>query len=109
MNDNREYIEQLEQFVVNLRNKDFIEAHITMEKQWKLFKQSNHPLTKLLKGYINGATAFELVNRGKESSAMNLWQTYEKYISQLKVGIDGYSQLHEADRLLREYHNKYLS
>ncbi len=95
--------ETLAQFIQDLREEAFADAHETMEQQWKAYKQQDHPLTKLLKGYINGATAFELVRRGKMEGAQRLWQTYEKYLPLLTEEVEAYALFAEADSLLRQY------
>ena len=91
----------LQTFIQNLQDEAFADAHETMEQQWKLYKKENHPLTKLLKGYINGATAFELLRRGKSEGAVRLWGVYEKYLPALEEGIEEYTLFVEADRLLQ--------
>jgi len=92
----------LEEFIQNLKDEVFAQAHEVMEHQWKIYKKQDHPLTKLLKGYINGATAFELVRRGKKSGAAGLWKAYEKYLPALQEGIEEYTLFLEADRLLQK-------
>ncbi len=91
----------LEVFIQHLKNERFAEAHEEMEQQWKQYKKQAHPLTKLLKGYINGATAFELVRREKMEGARRLWEVYEKYLPLLQEGIEEYALFTEADRLLQ--------
>ncbi len=91
----------LETFIQNLQDEAFAEAHEVMEHQWKHYKKEGHPLTKLLKGYINGATAFELLRRGKREGAVRLWGVYEKYLPALQEGIESYALFVEADRLLQ--------
>jgi len=93
--------ETLEQFIRHLEAEEFAEAHETMEQQWKHYKATGHPLTKLLKGYINGATAFELLRRGKNEGAARLWAVYEKYLPALQEGIEVYRLFVEADRILQ--------
>lgn len=92
----------LEIFIENLNNERFAEAHEVMEQQWKEYKKQAHPLTKLLKGYINGATAFELVRRDKMEGAIRLWEVYEKYLSLLQEGIEEHALFVEADGVLQE-------
>ena len=93
--------ETLEEFIGHLEAEAFAEAHETMEQQWKHYKAAGHPLTKLLKGYINGATAFELLKRGKREGAVRLWGVYEKYLPALQEGIEQYGLFAEADALLQ--------
>ncbi len=93
--------ETLQAFIQNLKEEQFAEAHEVMEHQWKIYKKSDHPLTKLLKGYINGATAFELLRREKREGAERLWTVYEKYLPALQEGIEAYTLFVEADGLLQ--------
>jgi len=96
----------LDRFIQNLNDGEFAKAHVTMEEQWKVYKKLDHPLTKLLKGFINGATAFELVRRGKMDGAVMLWGTYEKYLPLLQSDIEEYTLFKEADRILQEYRDE---
>ena len=98
----------LEEFIQNLKDNEFAHAHETMEHQWKIYKAQNHPLTKLLKGYINGATAFEIARRGNMDGAKRLWGVYEKYLPLLQNDIEHYNLFAEADRLLQELKSERL-
>jgi len=89
-------------FIQNLEDNRFTDAHEVMEAQWKIYKKANHPLTKLLKGYINGATAFEIIKRGNVSGANRLWTVYEKYLPLLQNDTENYPLFLEADELLRK-------
>lgn len=94
--------ETLTEFIQNLNNEEFHRAHQTMEDQWKIYKQQDHTLTKLLKGYINGATAFELVRRNKIDGAHRLWGVYEKYFTVLTPDTQEYQLFAKADNILRK-------
>jgi hypothetical protein len=100
--------ETLETFIQNLKDEAFSQAHETMEQQWKIYKKEGHALTKLLKGYINGATAFELLRRDKREGAQRLWGVYEKYLPLLKEDIEEYALFTEADRMLQRYKEERL-
>ena len=100
--------ETLQTFIRNLKEEKFAEAHEVMEHQWKAYKKSDHPLTKLLKGYINGATAFELLRRDKLEGAKRLWLVYEKYLPALQEGIEEYTLFAEADTLLQALRHERL-
>ena len=98
--------ETLEIFIQNLKDREFSQAHENMEAQWKIYKREANPITKLLKGFINGATAFELVRRGKMDGAVMLWGTYEKYLPLLQNDIEEYTLFKEADKILQEYRDE---
>jgi len=100
--------EVLKDFIKALDEERFSDAHEIMEKQWKEYKKKEHPLTKLLKGYINGATAFELVRRDKIDGAKRLWGVYEKYLPLLKEDIEEYELFKVADEKLKNYFDRYL-
>ena len=70
----------LNEFIKCLDEERFADAHVIMEHKWKEYKKDGHELTKLLKGFINGATAFELIKRGNIDGAKRLWEAYEKYL-----------------------------
>ena len=95
--------ETLEIFIQNLKDREFSQAHENMEAQWKIYKREANPITKLLKGFINGATAFELVRRGKMDGAVMLWGTYEKYLPLMSSDIEEYELFVKADEILQEY------
>jgi len=99
----------LECFIQHLRDEDFAGAHEVMEHQWKAYKKEAHPLTKLLKGYINGATAFEVLRRGKTEGAKHLWGVYKKYLPALQEDIEAYDLFAIADGLLWKLAEERLS
>jgi len=98
----------LEDFIQNLEDREFASAHTTMENQWKIYKKDDNPITKLLKGFINGATVFELVRRGKIKGALGLWATYEKYLPLMQNDIEEYELFVKADALLQDYKKEML-
>jgi len=94
--------EVLKDFIKALEDERFSDAHEIMEKKWKEYKKQDHTLTKLLKGFINGATAFELVNREKLDGAKRLWGVYEKYLPIMKEGIEEFELFKKADEKLQK-------
>ena len=94
--------EVLKDFIKALEDERFADAHEIMEKKWKEYKKQEYSLTKLLKGFINGATAFELVKREKLDGAKRLWGVYEKYLSIMKEGIEEYELFKKADEKLKK-------
>ena len=97
--------ETLQKFIKALNEEKFKDAHEIMEYQWKEYKKQNHPTTKLLKGFINGATAFELVKRGNIDGAYRLWSVYEKYLPIMNPQIEEYELFCEANRILYSFKN----
>ena len=92
--------ETLQEFIQALNEERFKDAHEVMEHQWKEYKKINHPITKLLKGYINGATAFELIKRGNIDGAKRLWSAYEKYLPLMNSNIKEYELFKQANDIL---------
>ncbi len=91
----------LERFIWDLNHDLFSEAHEDLEAYWQTIRRTDHPLKQLCKGFINGATAFELLKRGKTDGARRLWAVYEKYLPLMQEGIENYSLFLEADEILQ--------
>jgi len=96
--------EVLTKFIDDLESERFASAHEVMEKKWKEYKKLSHPKTKLLKGFINGATAFELVKRGNIDGANRLWGVYEKYLALMSSDsdIEEFELFKRADKILQD-------
>jgi predicted metal-dependent hydrolase len=99
--------EHLELFIEDIENSDFTKAHEDLEDYWKSIRKSEHPLKNLCKGFINGATAFELIKRGKDKAAKTVWATYEKYLPIMKEDIENYELFFKANELLQELKKKH--
>jgi len=94
-------------FIDDIKNDRFVEAHEHLEEYWATIRKTDHPLKNLCKGFINGATAFELIRRGKEKGAQTLWKTYEKYLPIMEEGIENYDLFFEANEILQELKKKH--
>ena len=99
--------EHLELFIEDIKNDDFYKAHEDLEHYWHTIRKSDHPLKNLCKGFINGATAFELIRRGNEKGARTVWATHEKYLPLMQEGIENYKLFFEANELLQELKKKH--
>jgi predicted metal-dependent hydrolase len=97
----------LELFIDDIKNGKFYEAHEDLEDYWKTIRKSDHPLKNLCKGFINGATAFELIKRGKDKAAKTVWSTHEKYLPIMKEDIENYELFFKANELLQELKKKH--
>jgi len=93
--------EALKLFIQDIKNEEYREAHEHLELEWRVLRKAKNPDAKILKGFINGASAFELVKRGKVEGARKLWGTHMKYLTLLKEDIVGYEMFLEADVLLQ--------
>ena len=92
--------ETLQVFIKDLEEERFYDAHEDMEAYWHTIRRTDHPLKNLCKGFINGATAFELIRLGRYDAARRVWGTHEKYLPLLQEGIEAYALFAEANRLL---------
>ena len=101
--------EVLIKFIDDLNSENFANAHEVMEKKWKSYKKISHPKTKLLKGFINGATAYELVKRGNFDGAKRLWGVYEKYLPLMDSECEEYELFVKADEILQGLKSERLS
>jgi hypothetical protein len=74
-----EYEKNLDNFILNLRNGNFYDAHEDLESIWfpRRFEEGDE--VKLLKGFINASVSFELRKKGKIEQAKKVWNNYLKY------------------------------
>lgn len=94
-------------FIDDIKNERYYEAHEHLEAYWHTIRKSDHPLKNLCKGFINGATVFELIKRGNHSGAKKIWTVYEKYLPLMQENIENYLLFCEADTLLQELKKKH--
>ena len=81
---------------------EFFEAHEALEEYWFPRRKTKRREVLVVKGFINAAVAFELKKRGRQESALKVWQTYLKFAKliesndtlfiELKTFIDDYGQ-----------------
>jgi hypothetical protein len=74
-----EYEKHLDNFILNMRNENFYDAHEDLEALWfpRRFEESDE--VKLLKGFINASVSFELRKKGKIEASQKVWNNYLKY------------------------------
>ncbi len=99
--------ETLSVFIDDLQERRFYDAHEHMEAYWHTIRKTDHPLKNLCKGFINGATAFELIRLGRFDAAKRVWGTYEKYIGLLEEEVEAYRLFSRADALLTELREEF--
>jgi hypothetical protein len=75
-----EYDRLINQFVKQINETLYYEAHETLEQIWfpRRFEKDKEIL--LIKGFINAAVSFELIKRGRPEASNKAWKNYEKYI-----------------------------
>jgi len=99
--------EHLELFINDIETDHFYEAHEHLEHYWHTIRKTDHPLKNLCKGFINGATAFELIKRGNNKGARTLWNAHEKYLPLMGEGIENYELFYKANEILQELKKKH--
>lgn len=80
MNDDLEGA--LKVYLQLLDEEEYFEAHEVLEEAWHPLRLKKHPLANLVKGFINGAIAFEHVKRNKKNmqkKALKVLSSYERY------------------------------
>ena len=75
----KSYEERLDDFIQNLKSKNFYDAHEDLEALWFPKRFENSDEARVLKGFINAAVSFELQKKGKAEAAKKVWQNYMKY------------------------------
>lgn len=87
-------------FIKDLEERRFYDAHEHMEAYWHTIRKTDHPLRNLCKGFINGATAFELIRLKRYDAARRVWKTHEKYLGLMQDGIEEYLLFQKANDIL---------
>jgi hypothetical protein len=72
------FYKELEEFRELILSKEFGEAHEVLEDTWR--KNRDSVEGKILKGFINGATALQLRKLGRVESSEKVWKTFEKFM-----------------------------
>ena len=99
--------EALEIFIRDIEEERFYDAHEDMETYWHTIRKIDHPLKNLCKGFINAATAFELIRLERYDAAKRVWQTHEKYLHLLEESIEEYSLFFKANNILMTLRDKH--
>ena len=72
----------LKEYIQLLKDREFFEAHEVLEEAWHSLRLKKEPLALLVKGFINGAIAFEHLKRNKKNAdykAKRVMASYERY------------------------------
>ena len=88
MNDDLEGA--LKTYLLLLDKEEYFEAHEVLEEAWHPLRLSDHPLSNLAKGLINGAITFEHIKRNRKNmqkKAQRVISSYErhKHLSSEKI------------------------
>ncbi len=72
-------MQELDDFVTMIMDDRFADAHVVLEHPWKTVRSESKDEGNILKGLINGASAFELKRIGRDEAALRIWAAFEKY------------------------------
>ncbi len=89
MNDDLEGA--LKVYLQLLDEEEYFEAHEVMEEAWHPLRLKKHPLADLVKGFINGAIAFEHIKRDSKNAhkkAKRVMESYDRHIHLCKNEIE---------------------
>ena len=75
----------LQNFIVSLNEGRFYNAHEDLEEIWFPRRFEDDDEVRLLKGFINAAVSFELINKGRLQASEKVWKNYLKYLALLKT------------------------
>jgi len=68
-----------QEFIKALDGEHYFDAHEVLEKIWYENRHKDSNEVKLIKGFINAATSFELYKLGRISASNKVWKNYLKY------------------------------
>jgi len=107
---NEDLTEALNGYIFLLKRKKYFEAHEVLEEAWHPLRLKKDPLANCVKGFINGAIAFEHIKRNKTnmpSKAQRVIASYLRYRHLVPSNTLFTSQFREAryilDRLIIEH------
>ncbi len=69
----------LQEFTLCLQEERFYDAHEALEAAWFPRRFEDDKEVKLIKGFINAAVSFELIERGRVKQSKKVWANYLKY------------------------------
>lgn len=79
----------LEEYLLFLKQKEYLLAHSKMEELWIALKGSEGEFRNLVKGFINGASTFVLHKRDpSKDTHLKTWVTYNKYTPLIESASD---------------------
>jgi hypothetical protein len=93
-------------FLQALEHDKYFEASQLYLARWQKLGQ-NHSERDIYKGFINGAAAFDMIEKGKYKAAKHVWKIYEKYRSLISEEQEHYKLFKNADRVLMKLRTKY--
>jgi len=82
-----------------LDKEEYFEAHEVLEEAWHPLRLKKHPLANLVKGFINGAIAFEHIKRDSKNAhqkAKRVMESYERHKHLCVEGIKHYALFQHA-------------
>ena len=108
MNENLEGA--LEMYIKLLKEEEYFEAHEVLEEAWHPLRLKEDPLANLVKGFINGAIAFEHIKRNKKNmsrKAQKVLASYERYKDQVEINTIHQKLFREAKEIVEDLKKKH--
>ncbi len=93
-------------FIEMIKKEQFIEAHEILEEDWKRLKITDPIKSNILKGFINGATAFALYKKGNIKGYERVWKTFLKYEKLIDKNLNDFLLFEEMQKILHDINNK---
>ncbi len=87
------YSYHIAKFKKCIKEHRFFQAHEVFEELWFPKRHKKDSKTKIIRGFINAAVAFELYKRGKKESAYRVWQNYLKHSKTISLDNFEFSEL----------------
>ena len=81
----------LKEYLTLLKQEAYFKAHEVLEEAWHHLRLNQLPLTNLVKGFINGAIAFEHLKRNRKNMPQKVKKviaSYERYKIQVEDNIE---------------------
>ena len=85
---NEDLEDALKKYIKLLKKEKYFEAHEVLEEGWHPLRLKKDPLANLVKGFINGAIAFEHIKRNKKNmphKAKKVLASYERYKNRVEI------------------------
>jgi len=102
-------LEITNQFIEQIKNGCFFDAHETIEKLWFSNRFLKIPRVKLLRALINGAVSLELQKRLRYEPSRRVWKNFERSIYLLdEIDTNEREMFELAIQGLKEVHKEFI-
>jgi len=100
---NEDLEDALKKYIKLLKKEEYFKAHEVLEEGWHPLRLKKDPLANLIKGFINGAIAFEHIKRNKKNmpnKAKKVLASYERYKERVQTTTKHQHLFSEAKEIL---------